>query len=138
MAYNTAPFHGKVARVEKNGTLMEFTEGWEIDAEVEFDDSTYQGDNWEDQLAGIGKWTGKITGAFVAGNTEQKALYDNIINATPGTKLTDMQFNLDASTNAFTGNIHITKVSVKTSVRGKVPFEIDFKGSGAISLTDVG
>lgn len=136
MAYNTVPFHGKLARVEKNSVLMSFTDGWEITAEVAFDDTSSQGDDWEDQIAGIGKWSGSFSGKFVPGNTEQKAIYDNIITATPGTKLTDMQFNLDAATNAFTGDIHILSLNIGANKDGKVPFTVNFKGSGALSLTD--
>jgi len=135
MAYNTTPFHGKTARVEKNDVAMDFTEGWNINADVPFDDISAQGDDWEDQVAGIAKWTGQIKGYVVLGNTEQKAFVDNIVTATPGTKLTDVKFLLDASTNAFTGDLHITKYAVDTSKSGKVSYTLDFKGSGALSVT---
>lgn len=136
MAYNTTPFHGKTARVEKNNTAMDFTEGWSITAEVAFDDITDQGDSWEDQVAGIAKWSGNFKGLVVLGNTEQKAFVDNIVAASPGTKLTDVKFLLDAATNAFTGNLHITKYSVETAKSGAVRYTFDFKGSGAMSVTD--
>lgn len=136
MAYNTAPFHGKLARTEKNDVAMGFTEGWKIDGDVGYDDSTYQGDSWEDQVVSFGKWTAEFSGAFVAGNTEQKAIFDNIVTATPGTKLTDMKFLLESSTSAFTGDLHVLGLSVDASKAGKVKFTVKCKGAGALSLTD--
>ena len=136
MPFNTVPIHGKVCRVEKNEVLMSFTDGWEANFECDFDDITSQGDDWEDQIAGCARWSGSISGKFVPGNTEHKALYDNIITATPGTKLTDVQFNLDATTNAFTGDIHILSTNVRAAREGKVTVTINFKGSGAPALSD--
>ena len=136
MPFNTVPIHGKVARIEKGDVLISFTEGYEIEFETDFDDSTYQGDNWEDQLAGVSRFRGRMSGAFVAGNTEQKALFDNIVTAQPGTKITDLQFNLDALTNAFTGDIHITSLAVPANKGGKVVWTINFKGSGQPALSD--
>jgi len=135
MAYNTTPFHGKTARIEKNTVLIGYSDGWEIEAEVDFDDITSQGDSWEDQIAGIARWRGSMSFKFVAGNTEQKALMDNVITATPGTKLTDVQFNLDSTTNAFTGDIHLLGASIAANKGGKVTYNVPFKGSGALTLT---
>ena len=137
MAYNTTPFHGKVAKVEKNDVAMSFGDGWSISANVEMADKTQWGDSWKSAVPGLASWNGSFSGSFVAGNTEQKAFVDNIIAATPGTKLTDVKFLLDASTNALTGDIYITGFNINPSVGGGVvKCTFNFQGDGALDLTD--
>lgn len=136
MAYNTTPFHGKDCRVEKNNVAMDYSENWNIDVTGDMADISRQGQDWKEGLPGQFSWAGSFGGQFVAGNTEQKAFFDNIIAAAPGTKLTDVKFLLDGSTNAFTGNIYITGFSINPGVGDKVTFTINFQGDGALSLTD--
>lgn len=136
MAYNTTPFHGKLCRVEKNDVAMSFTDGWSISSNLDMADISAQGDSWKSGLPGLGSWSGSFSGHFVAGNTQQKAFFDNIVAATPGTKLSDVKFLLDASTNAFTGDIYITGLSVNAAIGDKVPFTVNFQGDAALSLTD--
>lgn len=136
MAYNTTPFHGKLCRVEKNDVAMEYGDGWAITATLDMADISRSGQNWKEGLPGMASWNGSFSGHFVAGNTEQKAFFDNIIAATPGTKLTDVKFLLDASTNALTGNIYITGFSINPAIGDKVGFTVNFQGDGALSLTD--
>ena len=135
MSYNATPFHGKVCRVEKNGTKMNYTQGWQITANLEIADSTSCGDAWKTGLPGLASWSGSFNGYFVAGNTEQKAFFDNIVAAAPGSKLTDVKFLLDADTNAFVGDIYVMNFSVSPTIGGVVPFTINFQGNGALSLT---
>lgn len=134
MAFNTTPFHGKLCRVEKNDVAMDFSEGWSINSTLDMADISRQGQHWKEGIPGLASWSGSFSGQFVAGNTEQKAFFDNLIAATPGTKLTDVKFLLDASTNALTGNIYITGFSIDTRVSDKVGFTINFQGDGALSL----
>ena len=136
MAYNTTPFHGKVARVEKNDTAMDFSSGWSLDVSLDMADISRQGQHWKEGLPGQGSWRGSFSGQLVLGNTEQKAFVDNLITATPGTKLTDVKFLLDGSTNAFTGNIYITGFSMSPAVGGEATFTFNFQGDGALSVTD--
>lgn len=136
MAYNTTPFHGKSARVEKNDTAMEYGNGWSLNVQLDMADANRSGQDWKNALPGQAGWSGSFGGQFVAGNTEQKAFFDNLIAASPGTKLTDVKFLLDGSTNAFTGDIFITGFSISPAVGGVVAFTIDFQGDGALSLTD--
>ena len=137
MAYNTVPFHGKKARIEKNGTAVEWTNGWNLNIQVDTDPGkSRQGQDWKEYLAGQAGGSGSMSGAFVAGNTEQKALFDNIVSATPGTALEDVKFLLDASTNAFEGDIIITGLAVPASIGGTVTWTINFIFDGAVILTD--
>lgn len=135
MGYNTTPFHGKLCRVEKNDVAMDYGDGWSINVSLDMADISRQGQHWKEGIPGLAGWSGSFSGHFVAGNTEQKAFLDNLIAATPGTKLTDVKFLLDASTNAFTGNIYITGFSIDTSVSDKVGFTFNFTGDGALSLS---
>ena len=135
MAGNTTPIHGKVARVEKNGTEMEFTDGWTVDVALDMADKSRQGQHWKEALPGQAGWSGSFSGQAVMGNTEQKAIFDNIITATPGTKLTDMEFNLEDSDDYLSGNLYITGVSIDARVGDVVKFTANFQGDGALSLT---
>ncbi len=136
MAYNTTPFHGKACRVEKGDTATEYTEGWSIDVSLDMDDISRQGQNWKEGIPGLAGWSGQFSAQAVMGNTEQKAFLDNLITATPGTKLTDVKFLLDGSTNAYTGDLYITNYSIGTNVSGKVVHTFNFQGNGALTITD--
>lgn len=136
MAYNTVPFHGKVCRVEKNGVKMDFSMGWSINIQLDMADSSRSGQEWKEALPGQAGWNGSFEIHFVAGNTEQKAFFDNIVSATPGTKLTDVKFLLDADTNAFTGDIYITNLAVPAQIGGVVKATMNFQGNSAVALTN--
>lgn len=136
MAYNTTPFHGKVCRVEKNNTAMEYSKGWSMNIKLDMSDASRAGQDWKEGLPGQAGWDGSFEAYFVAGNTEQKAFFDNLIAAAPGTKLTDVKFLLDGSTNALTGNIYITGISINATMGGVVSATINYQGDGAVTLTD--
>ena len=136
MAFNTVPFHGKVVRVEKNNVAMDFSKGWSLTVSLDMADASRVGQNWKEALPGQAGWNGSFEVYFVAGNTEQKAFFDNLVAAAPGTKLTDVKFLLDGSTNAYTGTIFITGLSVSGSVGGVVSATLNFQGDGALTLTD--
>jgi predicted secreted protein len=135
MAYNTTPFHGRKCRVEKNNVAMDYSDGWDLSVDLEMADISRAGQNWKEGIPGMASWRGSFGGHFVAGNTEQKAFFDNLVAAAPGTKLTDVKFLLDADTNAFTGNIYITGLTVTGRMGDKTSFSVSFTGDGAISLT---
>jgi len=136
MAYNTTPFHGKDARVEKNDVAVDFTKGWDINSSLDMADISRQGQDWKEGLPGQASWNGSFSGDLVLGNTEQKAFVDNLLAATPGTKLTDVKFLLDGSTNALTGDIYVTSISFNNPVAGDGTFTVNFQGNGALSVTD--
>jgi len=136
MAYNTTPFHGKVCRVEKNDVKAEYTKGWSISVSLDMADASYAGQSWKNALPGLASWNGSFEAHFVAGNTEQKAFFDNLIAAAPGTKLTDVKFLLDADTNALSGDIYITGISINGSMGDVVSATINFQGDGALTLSD--
>ena len=136
MAYNVIPFHGKVCRVEKNNVAMDFSKGWSLSVTLDMADSSRAGQNWKEAVPGQSGWNGSFELHYVAGNTEQKAFFDNIVNAAPGTKLTDVKFLLDATTNAYSGDIYITSLSVNGAMGGAVSATCNFQGNGALTLSD--
>lgn len=138
MAFNTVPFSGRIARVRKNTTMINYSSDWSINITVEMGDASSQGDIWKASMPGMASWTGSATFHFVAGNTEQKALMDNIINAAPGTKLTDIKWVLDAQANQITGDIYLTSMAVKADKGGVVDVSFNFQGDGAPTLTSAG
>ncbi|MDD4060459.1 MAG: hypothetical protein PHW08_07150 [Kiritimatiellae bacterium] len=136
MAYNTTPFHGKVCRVEKNNVKMDYSKGWNLSAQLDMADASRNGQDWKEALPGMGSWSGSFDVYFVMGNTEQKAFFDNIIAATPGTKLTDVKFLLDADTNALSGNVFVTGISLNAAIGDVVSATVNFQGDGALSISD--
>lgn len=135
MAYNTTPFHGKLCRVEKNNVAMSYSDGWQLTVNLEMADTSQVGQSWKEGIPGQGSWSGSFGGSFVPGNTEQKAFFDNLVAATPGTKLTDVKFLLDTSSNAFTGDIYLTSINITGQLGNKVGFTANFQGDGALTLT---
>ena len=135
MAGNTVPIHGKVARTDKNGTLVEFTEGWDISVELDMDDISRQGQHWKESLPGQAGWSGNITAQLVTANTEQAALLANIVAAVPGTLLTDMKFMLEDASDYLAGDLYITGLAVPGAVGGKVTVTWPFTGNGVLALT---
>jgi len=135
MAYSSVPFHGKVVRVEKNNVAMDYSKGWSLSVTLDMADASRVGQDWKEGLPGQAGWNGSFEIYFVAGNTEQKAFFDNLVAATPGTKLTDVKFLLDVSTNAYTGNIYITGLSMNAAMGGVVSATVNFQGDGALTLT---
>jgi len=135
MAYNTTPFHGKLARVEKNTVVMDFSDGWTLNVTLDMADISRSGQAWKEGLPGQAGWNGTFSGQLVLGNTEQKAFVDNLVTATPGTKLTDTQLNLESTTSAFTGNIYITGFSTSPGIGDAVKFTFNFQGNGALTVT---
>ena len=136
MPYNTVPFHGKVAQVEKGDVAMDFGLGWDLNVALDMADAARAGQNWKEALPGQAGWNGSFSGQFVAGNTQQKAFLDNLITAAPGTKLTDVKFLLDGATNAFTGNVFITGFSINPGIGGVVTCSFNLQGDGALTLTN--
>lgn len=135
MAGNTVPIHGKVARSRKNDVNVDFTEGWDITVETDFDDVSRQGQDWKEVLAGQTGWTGNIAAQLVTANTEQAALLANIVAAAPGTKLTDMLFTLEDSGDYFGGDLYLNSMPVTSNVSGKVTVSWAFIGNGQLALT---
>jgi len=129
------PIHGKVTRIEKNAQLTDNTLGFEITTGLTLEDITAQGAHWKAWLAGLAEWGGVMHCMFDPSSTEQKALMDNIVAATPGTKLTDLEFNLEDTADYFSGNLFITSMPVTANIGGKVTCDFEFKGDGALSLT---
>lgn len=136
MAYSTTPFHGKLCRVEKNNVVMDYSKGWSLNVTLDMADSSRVGQNWKEAIPGQAGWSGSFEIYATLGNTEQKAFFDNIVTATPGTKLTDVKFLLDATTNGFSGNIYITGVSINGTMGGVVSATVNFQGDGALTASD--
>lgn len=136
MAYSTTPFHGKLCRVEKNNVVMDYSKGWSLNVNLDMADASRVGQHWKEALPGQAGWSGSFEIYATLGNTEQKAFFDNIVTATPGTKLTDVKFLLDATTNGFSGNIYITGVSINGTMGGVVSATVNFQGDGALTVSD--
>ncbi len=135
MAGNTVPIHGRVCRIDDGGTLIDFSVDWSINVAMDLGDSSRQGQSWKENVAGQSGWTGSMTFHLVAGNTEQKAMLDNIITATPGTKLTDIKFMLEDSGDYFSGDLFVTSFATSAAVGDTVNCSFDFTGDSALALT---
>lgn len=135
MAGNTVPIHGRVCRIEKNSVVVDFSVDWSINVAMDVADISRQGQAWKEILAGQSGWSGSMTFHIVTDNTEQKAFLDNIVTATPGTQLTDVNFNLEDTGDFFSGNLFLTTFAIQSSVGDTVNCSFDFTGDGALALT---
>lgn len=129
------PIHGKVTRIAKNSVAIGNEIEYNIEFSVDLDDISAKGADWKKWLAGQGEWGGSMNFNLDPSNTEQKALIDNIVTATPGTVLTDVEFRLEDSGDYFSGDIIVTNFPVSAPVAGKVTGNFTFKGDGAPSFT---
>jgi hypothetical protein len=136
MAGNTAPFHGMKARAIDGSTAIGYTSGYDLTIVVDTDDISRQGQAWKENLPGQAGWSGTIVAQFVAGNTEQKVLLDNIIHATaPGTVITDMTFDLEDTGDYYSGSLILTSQAISANVGGHVSVTWGFVGTGAVAIT---
>ena len=135
MAGNIAPIHGKICRIDDGGVLIDFSVDWSISVSLDVADKSRQGQHWKENLPGQAGWSGSMTFHFVAGNTEQKAMMDNIIAAIPGTQLTDISFMLEDTGDFYSGNLYLTSFSTSAAVGDIVNCSFDFTGDGALDLT---
>jgi len=131
VALNTTPFHGKVCRILKAGTNLEYNIDWNINVTLEISDGKRMGQEWKEGYPGWTEWSGSFQGSFVPGNTEQKAFFDDILDSAFSV-FTDVQFILDDVTNWLAGSFHINHLSVTVNTDEVVKFKIDFKG-GAVN-----
>jgi predicted secreted protein len=133
MGFESVPTHGKVSRIEKAGVKMAFTDGWNLSIAVDMADKTAQGDEWKSGLPGQKGWSGQINGSFAPGNTEHKAIIDNIIATTP-VLLTDVSFVPDTGASSLSGNLYINSLAITTALGAVNKFVASFTGDGALSI----
>lgn len=125
-----APIAGTNGLVKLSGTpdvtLGEVQE-WDLDISRDDYDASVLGDTWAESVAGLGHWTGTMTGFFsVSTDVGQTMMQNALINQT------DLYVELKTQTNTYEGKIHVTKVSLKNPVAGITTFDVDFTGVGPV------
>ena len=135
MVFRSTPFHGKLARTEVGGTATDYTTGWSITMNQAMADASRQGKNWTEALPGQASWNGDVSMEFVPGNTQQKALLDNLLAGT-GVLLTTVKFLLEDGTHAFIGDIFLIGFSVNPGLDGTVMWTITWQGNEEVAITD--
>lgn len=136
MAYTSTPTHGKTFRVEKGNTAVDYIGNTNLNFDLDMADISRQGQHWKEGIPGQASGKFSFAGSAVLGNTEQKALHDNLVTATPGTKLTDVKFLINGSTEGWSGNVYITSMVVSSSVGDKVSIQFSGQLDGAAALSD--
>lgn len=127
-----AQLHGKDAAIKKNSTAVALAQEWTIEATLESEQITDFGDDWHAVAGGLAAWSGSMVCFWDPTNTEQKAVHDALITASPTGALTDVDFYINA-TNYYSGNIVITGVSINVTVSGHIKATFNFEGNGALS-----
>jgi len=127
-----AVLKGKLGNIKKNAVAVSYVNEWTLDVKLETEDVTDFGDSWKAISGLIASWTGKMSAFFDPSNTEQKAIHDALITATPTGALTDVTFYISA-TNYYSGSVIVTGVSIETMVSGHVKVTFTFEGNGALS-----
>jgi len=128
------PIHGKVTRVAKATVPIEDEIEYSLEFTTDLAEKSAKGADWKTWLAGQSEWGGSMNYNLNPHNTEQRALIDAVITATPGTVLSDVVFQLEDADDYFAGDIIITSFSVPAPVGDKVQGSFNFKGNGAPSL----
>ena len=136
MAYSSVPFHGKVCLVEWEGTAIAYQKGWTLNVTMDMADASRSGQAWKEGLPGQAGWNGSFEMYVVPGNAQQILVYNNLIIAAPGTKLTGTKFLQDVSTNGFTGSFFVTGISINATMAGVASATVNFQGDGALAQTD--
>lgn len=133
MAVNTSPIHGKYAKVtDSSGNLIGYSTDWSLTISNAVSDASRQGQDWEEKDAGQNKFSGSMNFLYVMGNTEQKALHDNIIKATGPSVAYAVRFYVD-STQYYSGSIVISSININTTKSDNVKHSVSFEGTGAIA-----
>lgn len=127
-----AVYKGKAAAVKKNTVAVSLAAEWTIEATLDTEEITDFGDSWAAHAANIARWSGSMTVFFDPSNTEQKAIHDALITATPTGALTDMTFYLDGS-NYYSGNIIVTGIPITVRVGEIIKATFNFMGNGALT-----
>jgi hypothetical protein len=133
MAHSSTPWHGKIARVEYDDTVIAESVSWSIDASAAMADTSTQGKDWTTALMGLKSATGTMEFKQALGNAGQIAMVNAFLN---GTLITNLKFLLDTSANAFIGNVWITGMGTSTGIGDSVPISFPFQFDDAMSLTD--
>ena len=136
MAYSAIPFHGKVCLVEWEATVIAYQKGWNISVNLDMADASRSGQNWKEALPGQAGWSGSFEMYVVPGNAQQILVYNNLIIAAPGVKITGSKFLQDIDTNAFTGSFFVTGISINATMGGVASATVNFQGDGALAQTD--
>ena len=124
-------YNGTDGKVLSESTDMDVT-GYSADVEVVEIDTTTTGDaGWEDAING----TKKVSGSFDFLWNPTKSPFGALANLLPGSgTYPTLRFNLDASTNYLQGVAMITKLSLKSEVKGAKTFTASFRSKGAWTL----
>ena len=136
MAYSNIPFHGKVCLVSWEGTAIAYQKGWSLSVSLDMADASRSGQNWKEALPGQGGWSGSFEMYFVPGNAQQILVYNNLIIAAPGVKLTGTKFLQDIVTNYFSGNFFVTGILINATMGGVSSATVNFQGDGALTQAD--
>lgn len=124
--------HGKDATIKKNTVVIAYANEWSINFNLDSHDITDFGDDWQAMSGGIARATGTFTCFFDQSNTEQKAIHDALVAASPTGALTDLTFYLDA-TNYYSGSVLITGVNPTIVVNDINKVVFSWESNGAIS-----
>ena len=129
-----AVYHGKSASVKKATVAVQGLQNWTIESAVDLVEANDFGDTWKSNEAGLASASGSMEGLFDPANTQQAALMNAILTASPIAKLTDVVFYIDATKN-FSGDIWITGFSAVSNIGDLVKVTFSFTVDGILSYS---
>ena len=96
-------------------------------------DSTTKGSaGWADNLAGLISW--EMSGDSFVDTAATDASYQDMVNALIVGAAVTVVFDLDSSTETYTGTALLTSVSADAGVEDNTTFSVSLTGSGAIAV----
>lgn len=122
--------HGKDGSLKLTTSLVASITDWTLTTGLDVVDSSAQGDIWKTNVAGLASWTVTGNGHLNLADTQQKAIHDVLMTATPTGALSTLRPYI--STSYYSGNVLITGVTISASVTDTCKFSFTAVGTGAV------
>lgn len=129
MSHIPVPLSAKNCKVRINATTM-FAMKWTATPESAYlDTSNYEGQGFEDQIAGLRKLDVHIEGWWDSNNTQDP--YDTPLNLQDGQVVGFVLYTNDIGSPAWVGTGLIKGMPMITDVHGRVDYTLDMKAKGS-------
>jgi len=141
MAFPSTPIHGKLARVTKAGTIVDYSSRWSINWTKDAAVFGRQAQEYKEAAPGQAGWTGSAEFFFVNAAEQGEVLaYAIGTSSTPTLSTTHnssgLLFCFDTTVNKLQGNIIVTGLTIDAPVGDMIRASFTFQGSGPIKFVD--
>lgn len=129
-----ATYRGMDGSLTFSGGAVGEVKSWQATIDVEELEDTSLGENWRGFVGGLGAWQGTLTANLDYGDTNQAAMIDTVVNATPASVATAAELLISGSTKKITGSILLRQIQLDLSLGNIVALSAQFRGIGAPAI----